>query len=204
MPKITAIVVQEKDKNRCNLFVDGEFLVGLSIECVLKNRIKVGQDVSNAEIFALAKEDERGTALTKAINYVSARLKTKKQVKDYLLKKGYSEDTVWYCIDKLKDYNLINDLEYAKRYVESTGVKQGKRMMAYKLMAKGLNKEDINVAIDSVEVDTFEGAYNLALKHIRNKEITKENLSKTYRYLLGKGFSYEEAEKAIDKIKGND
>ena len=34
-------------------------------------------------------------------------------------------------------------------------------------------------------------------KHLKNKEKTKENIAKTYRYLIGKGFSYEEASYAL-------
>ena len=33
-------------------------------------------------------------------------------------------------------------------------------------------------------------------------EPTKENFSKTFRYLIGKGFSYEDAEQALSKLRG--
>ena len=49
-----------------------------------------------------------------------------------------------------------------------------------------------------------ENAKNIAIKHFRGKEKTKENLAKTYRYLIGKGFSYEEASFAIDHLKAEE
>ena len=204
MAKITALSVQEKNKKRCNLFIDGEFFAGVSLETVLKFRLKVGQEIDQKDLADLVFDSEKISALEKAITYTTKALKTKKQVRTYLLGKGYSEDVVWYCIDKLVEYKYIDDTEYAKRFIESTSKNQGKRLTEYKLMMKGVKKEDISVAFENTDVPSKENAKVLAEKHIRNKELTKENVAKTYRYLIGKGFSYEEASYAISFFKDND
>lgn len=203
MPQITSITYQEKNKNRCNVFVDGEFFCGMSLETVMKNRLKVGQDVDKEWFKEVVKESEKSDALNKAAEYISKRLKTKREIKDYLLKKGYSEDIAWYCVDKLKEYGYVDDVGYSKRYIESTSKTQGKRLVEYKLMMKGVRKDDIGAAFDEMDVQSKENARVLAEKHIKNKEVNKENLAKTYRYLIGRGFSYEDASYAIDKIKGD-
>jgi SOS response regulatory protein OraA/RecX len=69
---------------------------------------------------------------------------------------------------------------------------------------KGVKKEEINSAYENLEVDSKENAKIIAQKHLKNKELSKENLAKTYRYLIGKGFSYEEASFAIEQMKGED
>ena len=199
-----ALSVQEKNKKRCNLFIDGEFFAGVSLETVLKFRLKVGQEIDQKDLADLVFDSEKILALEKAITYTTKALKTKKQVRTYLLGKGYSEDVVWYCIDKLVEYKYIDDTEYAKRFIESTSKNQGKRLTEYKLMMKGVKKEDISLAFESADVPSKENAKALAEKHIRNKELTKENVAKTYRYLIGKGFSYEEASYAISFFKDND
>ena len=204
MPIITEITIQTKNKKRCNLFIDGEFFVALSVETVMKNRLKKCQEVDKDVLAEIVLQNERSEALTKAANYLSKTLKTKKQVKDYLLRKGYSEDVAWYCIDKLKEYSYIDDAVYSKRYIESVSKTQGKRMVEYKLMMKGVRKEDISSAYEDVSIDAKQNAKNLAEKHLKNKEITKENLAKTYRYLIGKGFSYEEANYALSALKEED
>ena len=132
---------------------------------------------------------------------ISKNLKTKRQVKDYLIGKGYSEEVAWYCVDKLKEYDYINDVEYSKRYIESTSKNQGNRLVEYKLMMKGVKKEDIQNAYLEADVDGNENAKNVAIKYLKNKEITKENIAKTYRYLIGKGFSYEQANYALSEFK---
>ena len=203
MPIITEIKIQEKNKKRCNLFVDGEFFSSISLETTLKNNLKKGQEVDQKELSILIEESNKVEALSKAVDYVSKALKTKRQVKDYLIKKGYTEEIAWYCVDKLKEYDYINDEKYSERFIESTSKTQGRKLVEYKLMMKGVRKEDIALAYENVEVDNKENAKNIAEKYLKNKEKTKENLAKAYRYLIGKGFSYEEASFALSQFNGD-
>lgn len=204
MSKITAITLQQKHKDRCNLFVDGEFYAGVSLETVMKFRLKAGTETDEKELGEILREAEKSEASEKALSYVSRTIKTKRQVKEYLLKKGFSESACYYAIDKLKEYGYINDEEYAKRFIESTGKTQGKRLMAYKLMAKGVKKEEIESAYEEVGGKAGENAAALAEKRLKNKEHTKENILKTYKYLISRGFSYEEAEAAISPFKNGE
>ncbi len=201
MSIITSINVQTKNKKRCNLFIDGEFYSGISVETVLKYRIKVGQEIDKSDLDELIRESDKIEALTKGTDYISSRLKTKKQVKDYLIRKGYSEDISWYVVDKLKEYGYINDKEYSERYIECQSKTEGRRLAEYKLMAKGVRKEDINFAFDNVEINAKENAKILAEKRLKNIEKSKENLAKTYRYLISRGFNHDEAGYAISFFK---
>lgn len=204
MPIITNISVQTKNKKRCNLFIDGEFFCAMSVETAVLNRLKSGMEIDSEKLQEIVIESDKKEALAKATEYLSKNLKTKRQVKEYLLKKGYSEHVVYYCIDKLKEYNYINDEEYSRRYIESVSKNQGKKLVEYKLMMKGVKKQDIESAYDEVDVDQKQNAKEVAKKHLKNKELTKENIAKTYRYLIGRGFSYDEASFALAEFKETD
>ena len=204
MSKITEISYQKQNKNRCNLYVDGEFFAGISLETVLLHRLKVGTECDKATLENIIIENDKHEALLKATAYVSKTLKTKRQVKDYLIKKGYSEEIAYHVIDKLKEYGYVNDQEYSKRYIESVSKSQGKRLIEYKLMMKGVKKEEIENAYAASESDDFSNAKAVAEKHIKNKEKTKENIAKTYRYLIGRGFSYEQANYAVSELSKED
>lgn len=204
MSKITEISYQAKNKSRCNLFVDGEFFAGVSLMTVLKYRLKIGDDIQAERLKEMLEQDERSEALNKAVAYISRNLKTKREVKDYLLKKGYSEEIAWHCVDKLKEYDYVNDTEYSKRYVESVSKNQGRLMVEYKLMMKGVKKQDISSAYEECEIDGKENAKGLAQKYLKNKEKTKDNKAKAYRYLLGRGFSHEEVGYALSDYDEGD
>ena len=201
MRKITAITAQERKKDRVNLFVDGDFFAGVSLETTIKLRLKVGDEVDTDKLNAILAESERAEAVQKAADYALKNLKTKRQVKDYLTRRGYSEETVWYAVDKLKEYGYIDDTEYSRRFIESTAKRQGRRLTEYKLMAKGVKKEDIAAAYESAETDDIANARALCEKYLKNKEKTKENVLKAYKYLISRGFSYEQAESAVAPFK---
>ncbi|MBR2870458.1 MAG: RecX family transcriptional regulator [Clostridia bacterium] len=201
MSKITSLSIQEKNKNRCNIFIDGDFFMGVPIDLVYKYSLKVGMEIDSDELKRITNEKDYLEAFEKATNYLSKYLKTKKQVQTYLLGKGYSLETANNVISKLIDYGFINDKEFAKRYIESNSNTQGVNLLKYKLMMKGLRKEDVSEVYEDSQIDSKENAKNLALKKMNGKENTKENLAKVYRYLISKGFTYEDATFAIDFIK---
>lgn len=203
MSKITSLTIQEKNKNRCNIYIDGDFFMALPIELAYKYSLKEGLELDKDLIDEIVLEKEKSEALSKAINYVSKSLKTKKQVITYLSGKGFSQQTIDYCIAKLKEYSYIDDYEYAKRFIEYNSINQGKHLISYKLMMKGVRKQDIEKAYEEIEVNSKENALMVAEKRLKNKEITQEVLSKTYRYLISKGFSYDDANYAIEKFKGS-
>ena len=88
MSEITGLSVQEKNKERCNVFVDGQFFAGVPLETVLSLRLKVGKTVDAENLKEILETAELTDAMAKGLNYVSKALKTKRQVKEYLLKKG--------------------------------------------------------------------------------------------------------------------
>ena len=84
MGEITAITPQVKDKKRCNIFVDGRFYCGLTLEAAMKNRLKAGQTIDPATLSKIQLESEKSTAFDKALNFISAAQKTETQVREEL------------------------------------------------------------------------------------------------------------------------
>lgn len=199
--KITGLKVQSKDKNRCNLYIDGDFKCGISVDSVYKYGLKIGTEITEDILNDIMINSQKSQALSKAISYVSKSLKTKKQVKDYLLGKDFNIDIVYFVIDKLKEYGYIDDVEYSRKYIELNSKNKGERLIDYNLMQKGIKKEDIYLARESAVVDNFSAILSIVEKRLKNKEITRELLSKTYKYLIGKGFNYDDIDKVISKYK---
>ncbi len=197
MGKITGITVQEKDKERCNIYIDGEFKCGMSIDIVYACGLKVGDEILEQRLSELCQTDDNKRAFNKALKYVCRAMKTKWQVKDYLIKKGFNEQASWHAVDKLKEYNFVNDVEYAKNYIESVCKTHGKNLIKNKLISKGVSREDIEKAYEKLEINFFSSAKFVAEKYLKNKEKTKENTLKACRFLVSKGFSYEEAKSAV-------
>ena len=192
--------MQKHSAKHCNLYLDGVFYCGLRLETVVENRLKVGMEVEEADIDKMQTDSEYTHALDRAMTYLSGSVKTKKQVRDYLIKKGYTQSLADLILEKLEDYRFVNDEAYAERYAEVTKGSKGKYLIARELKAKGVDDKTTQKVLSEFADDT-EGALRVALKAIKGKEINRENLSKVYRKLLSKGFSYETCDGVIEKIK---
>lgn len=198
MNEITAITPQAKDKRRCNIYVDGRFCCGLTLEATVKNRLKVGQTITEERLSEIQLESEKNTAFDKALTHLSATRKTEKQVRDYLSGKGYLPAVVEHVVEKLRSYNFLNDGEYAEAYVESAAKRKGGRLIRMELKGKGVSDEEIDAALDALSDGREEdAAKDILKKYMRGKVCDKETLQKAYRYLMGKGFDYETAKAAL-------
>lgn len=201
MNEITAITPQAKDKRRCNIYLDGRFCCGLTLEAAVKNRLKVGQIVTEERLAEIQLESEKSTAFDKALNHISATRKTEKQVRTYLAGKGYLPAVVDHVVEKLYSYNFLNDGEYAEAYIESAVKRKGGRLIRMELRGKGVSDEDIDLALDNLDDSAEEEAAKAILqKYMRNKTCDRETLQKAYRYLMGKGFDYETAKAALSSL----
>lgn len=201
MSEITAITPQIKDKRRCNIFVDGRFCCGLTLETAVKNRLKVGTVVTEESLAQIQLQSEKEVALDKAMSFLSATRKTEKQVREHLSAKGYLGSVQDYAVEKLRGYGFLNDGEYAEAFVESMAKKKGSRLMRMELRGKGISDEEIDVALETLDEQTeVETATGIAQKYMRGKTFDPQTLQKAYRYLLGKGFSYEVAKNALSAL----
>lgn len=203
MAEITAITPQVKDKTRCNIEVDGRFYCGMKLETVIKNRLKAGATVSCEELSQLQLESEKTTALDKALTHITASMKTEKELRAYLAKKGYLQDVSDYVVEKMKEYGFLDDEAYARAYAESAGKKKGRRLIASELRRKGVSDEEVEGALAGLTNET-ESAKNVLVKYMRGKSCDKKTLYKAYSYLIGKGYDYDTARAALEEYGATD
>jgi regulatory protein len=202
MSTITSLEAQKKDKERCNVYIDGTFYCGIKLEIAVKYRLKVGMEIEKSFLDEIQLETEKAQALDKATAHIAATMKTKSQLTKFLQTKGYTQAVIDYVIDKLTYYGYIDDYAYCRTYVNSVNGK-GKKIIERDLIKRGAERDAIEQALDLVEEDEDE-VLAIANKYMRGKEFTKENLYKTFKYLMSKGYDYEIAKSAIEKLGRDD
>lgn len=198
MPEITSIETQVKDKSRCSIYIDGVFYCGTKLDVVVEHRLTKGMFIEKEKLDEILIATEKSQALDIAVNYLSLSFKTRKQINDHLLKKGYCEAVVEFVLNKLTELKLIDDKEYCRIYTESIKGK-GKRAIEVNLLKRGVNKEDIETTLDNIE-ESVEDATLILEKYLRNKECDKQALYKGFKYLLSKGYSYDTSKSALNKF----
>lgn len=203
MGVITKIEVQQKNKERVNIYIDEEFFAGVDVELVYTLGLKKGLNMDDENRKELIYKDNISKAKNKAFRILNKAEQSEKILRDKL--SDYDEEIIDEVITFLKNINLLDDKGYAKRiaYSNSNISKFGKNKIKQNLYQKGINKEIIEEALEDIDEDVeFENALYLAEK--RYSRIKNEDKRKIYQklaqHLTYKGFSYDITKRAISKI----
>lgn len=196
----------QKPKKRWSIYLDGKYAFSLLPEEVVKEKIKVGQEISSEKIQELIKKSDFQSNLEKVYNFLSFRPRSSEEVIDYLHKKGIGEQARLRLIDKLKELNLIDDLKFSQWWLEQrqTFRPEGKRMLALELRKKGVDRE----IIEEVLADQSKGSEMLTAKKLLAKKSGRwqglpfpEFKKKASDFLLRRGFSWETVGDLINELK---
>jgi regulatory protein len=204
MGMITKIELQKKNKQRANVFIDGEFVCGLSLEAVVSGRLKVGNEVDAEDLKRAVIEDEKRSAFDGLLNSLAAKSSTKKQAEEYLEKRGYIDCAVLYAVEKAIEYGYIDDEKYAEQYISLNGGKSGKLKLKTELLRRGIDREIVNGLLG--EYDDDGAAYELLSKYLKGEPpADMKEKNRAARYLAGKGCSYPSIKNAFERLgKGED
>lgn len=201
MPAITKIKPQKR-KDRFNIFVDGKFAFALSAESLAKADLKINHEISSDRIKELTKENEFQKALDKTFNFLSFRPRSKKEITDYLARKKVVDQLKKKIFEKLEDLQMINDLDFAKWWVDQrqTFRPTGKRLLVLELRKKGIAKEIIDRVLEFLaeESEEEQAMRVLSKKERQLKGLPRQEVwKKASGFLLRRGFGYQAVKKAI-------
>jgi len=139
-------------------------------------------------------------ALDRAVVFLTARARSKKEVERKLLQCGYLPSTVEMVLLKLETMNILNDADFAAQWVEARGDKLlGKRRIQQELRQKGISQEEADAAISSLDDDSQqEQANRLAAKLASRyaKDEPRKAAQKLMQALVRRGFDWETAKQA--------
>ena len=198
---ITKIEPQKNDK-RVNVYIDDEFAFGLMVETQYKYDLKEGMNVDQYFIEKVLLEEEQLQANNVALNFLTHRKRTKKEIIQKLKDKGFEENTIEKTLDFLKNYGLIDDLDYASSFVKDkiSLNKHGPHRIKYDLYRKGISQEIIEEVLK--EDNEYPRALELAKKKMSSYR--KDDREKIYRKLGGflqrRGYSYDCISKVLKEL----
>ncbi|MCX7695847.1 MAG: RecX family transcriptional regulator [Caloramator sp.] len=199
--QITGIEKQKKKSDRYNIYIDGIYCFSADLEDIIKYDIKIDRNISEKELTTLIQECEINKGYRYALNLLNIRDYSKKEFVDKLKQKGYSENSIEIIINKLQEYELIDDFKYANKFVRKkiNMNKLGRVRILNELKIKGVNNNIVE-KIDFNEDEMFKNAYDLALKKFKAYKNSKDALIKVARFLYYKGYTNEEIKKVLQKI----
>ena len=200
MSQITQVVPQKRNKERCNLYIDGEFVCTMSMFVVVQNQLLPGKEITQEKLLDLVFESEKDNAFNYAVDYICKYVPSRKQMRKKLYDKKYSTKIVDYVIDKCEKYGYIDDEKYAQSYVFQNRKLKGKLRLQQELMQKGIDRKIIDEVLE--DYDEEDGCLILARKKALNKDLEDPKVyAQIVRFLQYRGYNFEQIKESIDKIR---
>jgi len=196
---ITALVAQKRNKERVNIYLDGEFAFGLAMIEALK--LHKGQKLSDEDIARLQALDEIEKAHERALNYLSYRPRSVDEVRRNLSEK-YPEPAIEMVLERLERAGLLDDQAFARFWVENRDQfkPRSERALRYELRQKGIDDADIDLALEALdEADAARRAADDQVRRYRHadEETFRKRMSD---FLARRGFSYGIIRDVVDQL----
>lgn len=202
--EITRIVHQQKNPERVSVYIDGEFAFGLPATEVVGRGLKRGQRLTLEDATILAAVDEGSRATDAAVQFISFRPRSEREVRNRLRKRGYSDPAIEIAVEKSRGWGYLNDESFAEFWVENRlrHRPRGARMLSQELRQKGVDRNVIDAVIEESDIDEHGAALELARKRaprLANLEpdVQKRRLS---QYLARRGYGWDVIRPVLDEV----
>ena len=185
---------------KMHLHSDGEYFMTVDSGYLVELGIYNGMEVNCENIEEIRRNISVRRSYNKAVDLLSRRDHSKKELIDKLRQKGHGEYAAQ-AVEKLSEYGYIDDRRFAFTFAEELiRLKSyGKKRVEQELYRKGIDRDIISEVISECDfpseklTELIERKYNRYL-------YDEKGVNKTVNALLRLGYSYSEIRDAIREI----
>ena len=202
MAKITALRFGKGRSKKVNVSLDGRHAFNLELDVVIKERLKVGQEISAAQVEALKKAGYQQRCYNAAARLLGYRPRSEHEMKQRLNQHGFDNDTIRAVLARLKEQGLVDDGNFARFWRDNrqSFSPRSQWLIRVELRQKGVPDEIINQVVSSI--DDAGNAYLTAKKKAVSLTITdyQDFRRRLGEYLKRRGFNYSVIIKTIERL----
>ena len=197
---ITALEIQKRDKERVNVYLDGEFAFGLPL--IEAAQLHKGQHLSLDEINTLKHKDTVQRAVDRAVRLLARRPYSATEIRRNLQKHDTPETVVDIAIDRLTSLGYLDDRAFAQYWLENrdTFKPRGPIALRHELRQKGIANGIIDEVLESLDVQ--QAAYRAAQSKTRAMQGKTRHTfeQKVGSFLQRRGFTYATCREVLDQL----
>ncbi len=195
-----------KSKEVFEVVFEDETKLLLNYNIFEKYKVSVDMDFSEDEILEMKYFSDIERAKSRAINYISGKLKTKYEVRLKLKENGFAEDVIDEVLDILEKEEYLNDKVYCEIFIEDKKKLNGygKNKIKSLLIQKGISKNIFEGFLNEFEYDEeFDNALKMGIKKLEllsNEEDNFKKKQKIINYLVYRGFGFDVINDVLKEI----
>ena len=207
---ITKLEIQHKRKDRCSVYLDGEFAFGISVDLLVQFGLTRGKALTSGQIEEIQYEGKKRNAKERAVRFLSFRDRSEKELRDKLKDLQFESGIIDWVIDEMKRMNLIDDERFAMTLARHKIMTKpmGEYLLRRELKAKGVPDAIIQTAVDKTykNHDPMDLASQLAVRQMKKyRHIDPIKAKKRVSdFLLRRGFGWDIIHDVLDGLEIND
>lgn len=195
--------------NKYKIYFDNESLIVYE-DVILKYNLLYKKDIDNDLLIEINKENYKSSIYDVSIKYISVRMRSKKELEEYLKKKKYDQKDIEETIKRLQSQDLLNDEKFAKSYINDKLylTNYGLTKIKNDLLKLGVEEYIINEIVNNIDLQVI----NDKLSKIIDKELkinsklpTNKLNNKIINRCINLGYNYEDILNILNdkNIEGN-
>lgn len=196
---ITDIKQQAKRADRYSVYIDGKYLCSFSEGELLELGLRVGQELSKSDLSGLKANAAKDKAYDRSLGLISRRPRSEWELRDYLKRKETSPEIVDATIDRLRERGYVNDLDFAKRWVDNRRLLKAtsRRRLSVELRQKRVADEIIDQVLAEDATDEREVLRGLIGR--KRKQTKYQDDIKLMQYLSRQGYGYDDIKSVLEE-----
>jgi regulatory protein len=199
--KVTEI--EELTKSRSRVYIEEEFAFVLYKGELRSFHIREGEEIEQECFETIMGEILPKRAKLRAMNLLKSREYTVKQLHDKLEAGGYPEKIIEEALSYVESFHYTDDLRYAVAFISGHENSRSRRRIEQDLLARGIDRITLEKAW--AEWEDQGGSQDertmimnlLEKKHFDAKRADQKERQRMYGFLVRKGFSCDEARRAV-------
>jgi len=150
--RVTAIRKQRRE-GRVNLYLDGRFALGLTLDAVTAAGLRVGDEIDDDTLRSLRHDAAGADAMAAALRLLSYRPRSEAELRQRLARRGAPADLADGAISRLRELGLVDDAAFARAWVDGRSrlSPRGRRLLRLELRAKGIVGEAAQEAVEPLD-----------------------------------------------------
>ena len=202
MPDITGIKRRMRGGRVVfDIMVDDEAAFSLSDLDLSVSGLRVGQQLTDEQVATFQEGAKSAKAYGLGLKYVGLRLRSEKELRDYLVRKGCDADEIASASSRLKELGLVSDLRFAQAWIaDRQALKpRSRQRLAQELGAKGVDSDTVHQVLGDMDSDA-ELAALVALVLRKRKMSAYQEEQKLTAYLGRQGYRWADIKAALARV----
>lgn len=178
-------------------------------DLILKYNLLIHKKVDESSLEKMLEENTSYLAYDLAISYLKSKMRSEKEIKEYLIKKGVKENLANDAIKLLQKQNYLNDNIYCKAFIadklnlSSDGPYKVKESLRKLGISDEIILKNIDIFTTDLEKERIKKLISKQIKTNRNKS-TYVIKRKITDYLVNLGYSKEIVIREVNNINIDD